>query len=90
MTDQEINRILAEKVMGWTGYSVKDFDPLNNISQAMECLNKKDWYVELTRSNTGAWTCSIFTNGNNFLIGSGCADTPERAICLAIMKALEE
>lgn len=115
MNDREVSRILAKKVMEWfldEIYSnwvdeegrlmcaLWDWDPPNNISQAMKCLKK------LLDVEPEAYPCYLYELRDVGPYMDKCiiikdntmdtesfeaeADTPARAIVCAILKAIGE
>ena len=89
MTPEGINRIIAEKVMGWpnqhhTTLAVANFDPYHRIEQAMMALEKfPEWHI--FKDINGDFNCFIYNDKK--AIGSAWADTPEAAITLALVEA---
>ena len=94
--DMNLNQHLAEKVMGWTvmqpsgvivfannqrsGMKLPDFDPKNNIGQAIECLNTfEKWQIRKNPIKKGTWSVMINDGanhvGNNleWMISLACA-----------------
>ena len=90
MTPEEINRIIAEKVMGWpnqhhTTLAVANFDPYHRIEHAIMALEKfLSW--EVRRYSRNDYRCRI---NDDELIEGDMADTPQAAICLALVEAVK-
>lgn len=71
MTSEEVNRYLAEKVMGWTGWPImlrSEWTPASSLDDAMEAAGKvgliqdadnDDWYLTLhyRGGDPGIWRC---------------------------------
>ena len=113
MTDEQVNELLAIKVMGWcsgqdpmhnldcwlnanekVARMKKDWSPITNISQAIECAEKwcgdnKKWcsfqiyYDEPYITNNEKWLADV---AGNTVIDKDLA----RAICLALCKAVKK
>ena len=89
MIPEEINRIIAEKVMGWTGpISLGDelrlyFDPYHRIEHAHMAVEKFKTWEFGKNEDPKPYYCVI-----DFDKAIGCASTPSEAISLAIVEAI--
>ena len=70
-------------------YFYHEWNPYTNISQAFMCVDKmrERGYV-LTYDNTSTHTACFETPDENHI--GATADTPSQAICLAIIKVLDQ
>ena len=92
MTKEEINKAIAERVMGWHEHpyendkpmqNINAFNPAERIDHAMMVLDKfGDWMLEKTTN--GQYYCRI---GWGFSEGAW-ATTKEEAVCLAALEAV--
>ena len=106
MTNAEIDRMIAEKVMGWKlicpdGYapfwetggekrSMFEFTPSTNIAHAFEALESFGVAWELYKTDVSDYSCNIYDNQKQCFINGGYAKTKEMAICLAIIQAVKD
>ena len=97
MKAEELTRWLAENVLGWTaypdscgGFGIVDaegrsvsFDPLNDMNDAMRLLEGFPTAIVCKGYGSRAvWSCCINSGHHN-----SYADTPKKAIMLAVAKA---
>jgi len=100
MTKDEINRFIAEKVMGWEFVReetyfrpegkfdterayVHNWNPMENIAQAFEVLEKFDrWSLD---KHGDTYFCTIVPNINQITREAG--GIPKEAICLSAIAA---
>lgn len=82
---------------------IRDWNPTENIEQAMECVEKiiPDYYVEICCESPNHWFCCLVANDNDIKrdglqktmqekVHSAVEGTLSLAICKAIEKVLEE
>lgn len=92
MTDEELDIVIAEKVMGWTTRhmreEMKSFHPSTSIADAWLALKRAE-QVYLSRDwNSGYWKIAL----SNWGIEPAAeveADTAPHAICLALLQIVE-
>lgn len=95
MNKREINRLIAEKVMGWKvvnkEYSVinkgkfpEEFKPSEYIEDAWEVLEKFDYYS--LEKDAGHYYCTLHITNGKFFTGDG--ETAPLAICKASLQSV--
>ena len=89
MTNEELDKAVAE-AQGWVHetewgiWTPHNYHPSTNWQQAGELLEKYKIDLEYVDTN---WEATIWDLLNNVPIAETAADTPQRAICLAVLAA---
>lgn len=101
LTDTEIDRLVGERVMGWTfipgaegqWYDIavlvatEDWSPSTDIHDAWQVLEtmKNNGYSVVLQTLRGSWVCSF----NSESYGMAVCETASMAICTAALKAVQ-
>ena len=69
-------------------YAFRDYDPLTNIEQAMDLLDKfDDWGIDCTPHTKHCCYINDYVDGLDVTIGKAWSDRLPEAICQAVAKA---
>ena len=98
MKPEDINRTIAEKVMGWHSAYVPGWNPCNRIEHAWMVVEKlsNEWYWTLRSPFDNTDICHAGLTPKGVTGWNGRPDIEESAtvmmiaICLAALKAKEE
>lgn len=85
MENREIDKLIAEKVMGWETEPFGPFFPSTNIQDAWSVVEKLNFDVKVTKYKDSGYQCHVFIPSNVQMV---FAESAPMAICKAALKAV--
>jgi hypothetical protein len=87
----EIDKLIAERVMGWSSDSLLfgDWNPTTNLSDAWVVVEELNLlWCDVGRENCGGvrYDCTLYDRSDLSDKVNVTADTPAKAVCLAALK----